>query len=316
MPVHTMTHVKRRPSRPAFPVVAAMILAVSCLSSDNADSGAPTAREKLLFEETFDDTNWAARGWYDGPRMEVEEIDGNPACVWRWLGKGDISPAGGAARLLIPPVESAILSFRIRHSGNWTWTGVPWHPHEFHFLTTADNATVGPAYTHLTFYFEAVNGVPRIAIQDSRNIDESRVGENLVGVTENRSVAGGNGDSDGHGDGDCYRAGNVHRNGKFWEADRVYFGDDPGPYYKGDWHTVKARVKLNSIRDGIGQRDGELQYWYDGKLIIDHRDVVFRTGKHPDMRINQFMMGPYYGPGVPHPQTIWFDDLRIMTDME
>jgi hypothetical protein len=51
--------------------------------------------------------------------------------------------------------------------------------------------------------------------------------------------------------------------------------------------------------------------WIDGEPVIDHRDVVLRTGAHPDMRFNQFLMMPYYGPGVPHPQSIWIDDLRI-----
>ena len=46
---------------------------------------------------------------------------------------------------------------------------------------------------------------------------------------------------------------------------------------------------------------------------MDFRDVVFRTGAHPDMKINQFLMAPYFGPGVPHAQTIWIDDLTIST---
>jgi len=284
----------------------------------SASADSPRPGDVVLFEETFEDTDWESRGWYDGPHMEITDAEHIPdsghSCVWHWRKAGDISPSGGAARVRLTPVETATVSFWIKHSENWTWTGVPYHPHEFHFLTTEDDYFIGPAYTHLTFYFEVVNGVPRIAIQDSKNIDESKIGKNLVGVTENRSVAGGNGDSDGYGDGDIYRAGSTHRNGKFWEADSVYFGNERGPRYKGDWHHVAARVMLNSVRDGIGQRDGELQFWFDGKLIIDHRDVVFRTGQHPEMRINQFMMAPYYGPGVSHEQKIWIDNLKVTTD--
>jgi hypothetical protein len=274
--------------------------------------------QTLLFEELFEDQDWASRGWYDGPQMQItdaEHVEGSGhSCVWHWEKAGDISPRGRGARVLLPPVDNVILSFYIKHSPNWKWTGVNWHPHEFHFLTNVDPPYIGPAYTHLTFYIEAVNGKPRVAIQDGRNIDAERIGQNLVGITEKRAVAGGNGDSDGYGNLGYYRQGDVYWNGKFWEPDRVFFSDEPGPYYKGDWHHVKVKLQLNSIRDGIGVRDGILQYWFDGRLIMDYHDVVFRTGQHPDMKINQFLMAPYYGPGVPHEQSIWIDDLRIYTE--
>jgi len=280
-------------------------------------SGADAQGEDVLFEEPFESTDWEARGWYDGPHMEVtadEHAGGSEhSCVWHWAKAGDIGPVGGGARARLRPVTSVTLSFDMKHSENWTWTGVDWHPHEFHFVTTEDPEYVGPAYTHLTFYVEVVNGKPRVAIQDGANIDEQRVGENLVGVTENRAVAGGNGDSDGYGEGTCYPNGDVHWNGKDWEADGVYFSDERGPRYKGDWHHVQVTLQLNSVRDGIGQADGVIQYWYDGHLIIDHHDVMFRTGQHPDMKINQFLMTPYFGPGVPHEQAIWVDNLRITT---
>ena len=278
--------------------------------------GAPLVED--LFVEPFEDTDWAARGWYDGPHMEItadEHIPGSGhCCVWHWERKGDVHPAGRGARVHLPPVTNVILSFYIKHSANWEWTGVNWHPHEFHFITNVDPEYIGPARTHLTFYVEAVNGRPRLAIQDSLNIDESRIGQDLVGVTENRAVAGGNGDSDGYGKGDYYRAGEHWANGKYWQTDEIYFGDEPGPRYKGDWHHVRARFHLNTVRDGRGMRDGVLQYWFDDELVIDCHDVVFRTGRHPDMKINQFLMAPYYGPGVPHEQWIWIDDLRISTE--
>ena len=216
--------------------------------------------------------------------------------------------------MLLKPVSNVTIGFYMKHSPNWKWTGVDWHPHEFHFITDVDPAYIGPAHTHLTFYIEVVNGKPRLAIQDGKNIDESRIGQNLVEITENRAVAGGNGDSDGTGKAGYYRAGDVYANGKYWQTDRVYFSDEPGQYYKGDWHHVKAKFRLNSVVNGIGMKDGILQYWFDDKLIMDYHNVVFRTGQHPNMKINQFLMTPYFGPGVPHEQWIWIDDLKITTD--
>ena len=298
-----------------------ILAASSCLTADAGDGDKTVIEnvsETVLFEETFEDTNWESRGWYDGPNMNItpeEHIPGSVhSCIWHWKKSGDILTEGGGARVLFTPVSSVTLSFYIKHCGNWDWTGVNWHPHEFHFLTTVDDPFIGPAYTHLTFYIEVVNGVPRIAIQDSKNIDENRVGENLVGITENRAVAGGNGDSDGYGNLGSYPFGNVYRNGKHWEPGKQYFSNEKGSFYKGDWHHVEAKVRLNSIRDGKGIKDGVIQYRFDGKLIMDYHDVVFRTGQYPDMMINQFMMAPYFGPGVPHAQTIWIDELKITTD--
>jgi len=294
------------------------IVPVAALGACRAAPDQEQKAETLLFEELFEDTHWSDRGWYDDPDMRItadEHIPGSAhACVWHWKKAGDISPEGRGARVLFTPVTNVTLSFHIKHSADWKWTGVNWHPHEFHFLTNVDPPFVGPAYTHLTFYVEVVNGNPRVAIQDGQNIDASRIGQNLVGVTENRAVAGGNGDSDGYGHLGHYRNGDVYWNGKYWEPERKYFSDEPGPYYKGDWHHVKAKFQLNRIVDGIGVRDGVLQYWWDGQSILDCHDVVFRTGQHPDMKINQFLMAPYFGPGVPHEQWIWIDDLRIYTD--
>lgn len=292
-------------------LAAALVLALAALSARPAAAG----EARLLFAESFEDTQWTERGWYDGPHMEVVELDDAPdgasVCVWDWQQAGDVSPAGGGARVGLPPVTEVTLSFHVRHDATWTWTGRGWHPHMFHFVTDADDRYVGPAHTYLTFYIEAVDGIPRLAIQDGRNIDEARIDTDLTQVTEARAVAGCNGDSDGHGEGDCYRAGDHHANGKVWKATEVWFAAETGPRNMADWHHVQAHFRLNSVADSLAVPDGVLQYWFDGTLLIDHHDVVFRTGQHPDMRINQFLMKPYYGPGVPGTMRMWVDDLRI-----
>jgi len=68
---------------------------------------------------------------------------------------------------------------------------------------------------------------------------------------------------------------------------------------------------MNSIVDGNGVPDGQVKYWYDGELIIDHEDVMLRTGEHPGMRYNQFLMAPYIGVGSPVDQTFWVDNLTV-----
>jgi hypothetical protein len=269
----------------------------------------------LLFQEGFEDTAWASRGWYDGPHMEIDDgadaPEGEHAMVWHWEGAGAIGPSGGGARLPLPERRDVTLAFWMKVSDNWEWTGVPYHPHMFHFLTNLDDRWVGPSWTHLTTYIEAVNGIPRLALQDGRNIDTTAVRQDITAVSEKRAVAGCNGDLDGDDEADCYQAGGNWVNGKVWRADRRWLAAEPGPGYQGDWHEIRARFRLNSVDEGVTHADGVLQMWFDGQLIIDDRAAVLRTSQHPQMAFNQFLMGPYVGPGVPHAQSMWIDDLRI-----
>ena len=68
---------------------------------------------------------------------------------------------------------------------------------------------------------------------------------------------------------------------------------------------------MNSIVNGKGVADGQLKYWYDDELIIDHEDVMLRTGEHPTMKFNQYIAAPYMGEGSPIDQTFWVDNLTV-----
>jgi hypothetical protein len=210
------------------------------------------------------------------------------------------------------------IAYYIKYSPNWVGPGLPYGPHMFYVLTNQDGSYVGPAFTHLTAYVEENGGRPLLALQDGKNIDQTRIGQNLTAVTESRAVAGCNGDSDGHGNGACYSpSGGTYWNAKQWYpgSGAVYFDNTPGSSrYKGDWHLVEAYFKLNSIVNGIGARDGILRYWYDGTLIMEHTNVVLRTGALPAMKFNQFFMGPYMGEGSPADQRFWVDNLIIASD--
>jgi len=56
-----------------------------------------------------------------------------------------------------------------------------------------------------------------------------------------------------------------------------------------------------------------LQYWYDGVLVINHTNVLLRTGQYPGMMFNQFAIAPWIGVGSPVDQTFWVDDLTVST---
>ena len=268
----------------------------------------------IFFEELFDDDNFSARGWYDGTilRTTAEHIPGSISSAEFHFLQGATKPTnGGGVRKLFTESESVYISFYIKYSSNWTGSNQYYGMHEFHTLTNLNGAYSGLAYTHLTTYIEQNAGEPLLGIQDGENIDESNIGVDLTNITEERSIAGCNGDSDGYGNGSCYLSGSVHWNGKRWEAGDVYFQDTPGPYYKNDWHFIEVFFKLNSIVNGKAVADGHLKYWYDGEPLIAHEDVMLRTGEHPTMKFNQYIAAPYMGEGSPIDQTFWVDNLTV-----
>ncbi|MCD4791915.1 MAG: T9SS type A sorting domain-containing protein [Bacteroidales bacterium] len=271
--------------------------------------------QTIFFQELFEDTDFNSRGWYDNTNLQLsstEHIPGSNSSVEFHFNLGETTPtSGGAVRHKFTDTDEIYVSYWVKYSSNWEGSNRSYHPHEFLIMTNENGDWDGPAYTHLTAYIEQNEGEPLLSIQDGQNIDESNIGVDLTGVTENRAVAGCNGDSDGYGDGSCYLSGSAHRNGKQWRAGNIYFQDTPGLYYKNDWHFIEAYFKLNSISGGIGIADGIIKYWYDSVLIINCTDVMIRTGFHPNIKFNQFMIAPWIGDGSPVAQTFWVDNLTV-----
>lgn len=282
----------------------------------------------LLFCEPFDDPDLAGRGWYDGPSGTIDPDNphsgaGAFACHF---GQGDTQCSGGKpARHPVPETTSVWLSYWVRYSDNWVGSGKPYHPHEFHFVTNEDDDYVGPAASHLTTYIEDVGGVPRLALQDALNVDTAcilRNDDTFIGCdgdfdtypfTEMRSAAACNGVLGALDGRDCFDAGGgVWYSARYWDADVQAFGD-AAPYDKTAWHRVEAYFQLNTVENGVGLVDGQIKYWLDGELLIDHDDILLRTGAHDTMAFDQFLMLPYIGDGSPVDQTFWVDDLRVAT---
>lgn len=278
--------------------------------------GSMTANASTLFVEKFDDGALSSRGWYDNTNQLIstsEHISNSSGSLQYTFKAGAITPtSGGAMRRQFAATDSVYLSYHIKHSSNWVGSGKPYHPHQFHLLTNLDGQWSGLAETYLTSYIEENSGRMQFAIQDTKNIDQRKIGVDLSNTTEARGVAGCNGNTDGYAS-DCYAAGSLYRNAKTWKADTASFTGTQGDTYKGDWHQVETYVKLNSIVNGKGVTDGIIKIWVDGKLVLDRTDVLLRTGQHPDMRFNQLAIGPYIGDGSPVEQTFWVDDLTVAT---
>jgi hypothetical protein len=153
-----------------------------------------------------------------------------------------------------------------------------------HFLTTENGKFHGPAASHLTVYIEPQEGRLRLAAQDIQNKDAKH------GLTQGELKGG--------------------YNGTFWDSEKVLFADDA-------WHCVEAQFTLNTLdrKADKPNADGVVRGWFDGELVIDRKDVVLRSTDFPEMKFNQFLLLPYFGPGLlPQEQTLWIDELAVGTE--
>jgi hypothetical protein len=286
----------------------------------NFHAFSPQAKAATLLEETFDDSNFASRGWYDHPSTPIstaEHIPGSKASArYHWAPGATTPDNGSAMRHKFTPSNSVYVSYWVKYSANYIGSGQTYHPHEFYILTTIDPDFSGLAFTHLTAYIEqnfgSQGGVPRLALTDGANIIQNKINVNLVGVTENRAINGCNGNKDVY-PGGCYNAGPFFNNDRLFDATSAYFSNSSGANYKNNWHFVEAYFQLNTIVNGVGQADGLMQYWYDGSLVINVPNVALRTGQYPNMQFNQFIMAPFIGDGSPADQSFWVDNLTIAT---
>jgi hypothetical protein len=242
------------------------------------------AAPPVFFDEGFEDTKLASRGWYDGNRFVLsDDAAGGKHAIQYHFQKGKLTPSDSSGvRHLVEPTEVVYLRFYVKLSPGWSWTDRPYGPHLLHFMTTENWRYAGPAASHLTLYVEPVNGRLRLAAQDIQNKDAPH------GLTQGPLKGG--------------------YNGQLFDSRDVLFDD-------GKWHCVEAMFKLNGLDMAKDEprHDGELRGWVDGKLVIERTDAVFRSTDFPKMRFNQFMMLPYFHHGVPHDQTLWIDELAVGT---
>lgn len=241
------------------------------------------AADAPFFTESFDDGSLHDRGWYDGDVFQIDR-DGaksGTGCIrYRWS-MGDSTPDSTAARRLFDPSESVYVKFYLRLSENWGWTGREYHPHLINILTTENDRYAGPAATHLTLYIEPQNGRLRLAAQDIQNRDQPH------GLTQGPLKGG--------------------YNGRFYDSGQVLFDD-------AEWHCIEAEFRLNTLdREADAPRsDGIARAWFDGEPVVDRDDIILRTTDFPEMRFNQLLLAPYFGPGLlPRAQTLWIDDLEV-----
>jgi len=259
----------------------AIVVVIPPGSSAGAEKSVPC----IFFQESFDGADLAARHWYDGREFRIvgNAVAGGGCVEYEWVEGQPKVQGSSAVRHLFEPSDEVALRFYLKLSKGWSWSGRNYHPHLTHFLTTENSKWHGPAASHLTLYIEPVGGKLRLAAQDIQNADMPH------GLTQG-PLRGG-------------------YNGRFYDSEEVLFDDDR-------WHCVEAYFKLNTLdlENDRPRRDGIVRGWFDGRLVVDRTDVVLRSTDFPTMKFNQFLMAPYFGPGLlPHAQALWIDELAVGT---
>lgn len=264
-----------------------------------------------FFTEEYEDTNFAARGWYDGATGALSTDAHSGAysleCTYNSGGNNCVAPK----RHKFTESDSVYVSYWVKYSSNFIGSGVSYHPHEFLFLTNLNGDYDGLAFNYLTLYLEshwsgASSGAFGVAIQDGQNVDQTNIGVDLIEVTEIRSVAGCNGSPVGYV-GDCYDIGDGdYTNGLFLPTTQTFTIAN-----KNNWNHIEAFYQLNTITGGIGQSNGILRVWFNESLVFERTNAVLRTGQHPTMKLNQLVFAPWIGDGSPVTQTFWVDDLIV-----
>ena len=260
------------------------LLLLVCLCARRAEAAGEIPG--VLFSESFEDANLLQRGWYDGSKFKIvtEGAYAGKGCIeYHWEANTTSPATSSGMRHLFEPTDTVHLRYYIKLSPNWGWSGRNYHPHMTHFMTTENEAYRGPANSHLTLYIEPVNGKLRLGATDMQNVDAPH------GLTQG-PLRGG-------------------YNGKLYDSTQVLFND-------AKWHCVEALFKLNSLdtKNDRPNADGVIQGWFDGKLVVDHHNIIFRTTDYPNMKFNQFLLTPYFGQGLlPHAQALWIDELAVGT---
>lgn len=270
------------PHHPIHFCLAALLTLYCELAIAQQNSSHP--KSSSIFSEDFDDTKLLDRGWYDGQKFQVDATEaksGLGAIRYHWKDDTSVPESSSGIRRQFEPTESVYLRCYLKLSSGWKWTYRPYHPHLMHFMTTENGKWHGPAASHLTVYIEPWNGHLRLAATDIQNKDSPH------GLTQGPLRGGYNGTM-------------------FDSRERVFVDDK--------WHLVEAFYQLNTVDlpHDKPNADGIVRSWVDGKLQFERTDAVLRSTDFPKMKFNQFLLTPYFGPGLlPQSQTLWIDELNI-----
>ncbi|MBD1399343.1 hypothetical protein [Pelovirga terrestris] len=281
-------------------------------------SGLPTKGD-LLLTENFQDNNWSSRGWYDATDSTGVTSGGysGNALRWDWMA-GATKPTGFSTirRIMAEPVEEFILEYYVKYDSGWRGSGLAYHPHTLHMVSSEDTIYQGGANSNSALYFSQVSGTsapyaiqPRFGHQDSMRVNTSfgTPRNDLTSTTEDRSANLCNTPlaAAGADYGDCYSmGGGAYYSFSGWRSPSVVVPND-------QWVKLTYYVKSNTVANGTANYDGIVKVWVNEALAISNESALLVAGGYGGATWDKFMMAPYIGNGSPVNQTMWLDEMRV-----
>jgi hypothetical protein len=279
-------------------------------------TGCDIPQGMLLWEERFEDTDFASRGWYDDQSgaLSTDAAEGQSSLECLLDAGAQICTGGRPGRHPVPSTDRIYVSFHVRRSAGWIG-GVQLTT----VLTNEDDDYVGPGFTHFSGYADLGDDDAVISFQDGANVDTACI------LLDDDSFLGCNGDFDSYvfdedrsaascngriGDVELFDCGDSDGDGDYWS----WRGWSAGPAGIDDaWHHIEVYYEMSSIADGIGVADGKLRWVQDGVTLVCKDEVLLRTGAHAAQRFDQISLTLYMNTPPPGPQTLLVDHLVVAT---
>jgi hypothetical protein len=288
--------------------------------STPTDTSTPTG---TLFTESFENTSYANRGWYDNTTHGTLATSGcylGSCLQWTWT-SGNAQPTnGGTMRKKFTPTDKLYVSFYVKFNTGWRGSQQSYHPHMITIPSNLDSDYSALANNYLNTYIEFKSDVgspytirPQVALQDAlrTNASQGTPPNNLTTTTENRSVNSCNGYKTGQSSGQdrtCYASGNAWYSATNWRNSSASVSTNA-------WHKVEVYFQMNTISNGVAQPNGIMQEWVDGVKVIDSTNIIYRTNQDATKKWAQFALSPWIGDGSPTTQTMWIDELVVASGL-
>ncbi|BBO67258.1 hypothetical protein DSCA_11880 [Desulfosarcina alkanivorans] len=281
-----------------------------CNSYDPVDPVTGLMKQTQIMSESFENNSWSSRGWYDGTDSTGTALGGyqGNALRWTWT-TGSTRPTGFSTirRVLDESVDEFLIEYYVKHDTGWQGSGLAWHPHLIHVLSSEDTAYQGFAGSNSNLYFESIvsNGKNYPVIHHQDLVRAVSGTNDLTEVTESRSA--NHCDTPyaltGATSGTCYDSGGWY-SASTWNPKTVAIPANV-------WTKITAYVKMNTFSSGVANFDGIMKLWVNDSLAIDSNTVLYAAGAYEGATWDKLALAPWIGDGSPVNQTMWLDELSI-----